>query len=220
MLAAPLLLAASTLLCLAGAESAARWLAACREESFARGGGKPLFNPFRADPSLSYALRPDWAGSLESADFHVAVHTNALAARGRPQDSAKARGQQRLLVLGDSFAFGWGVADDESFPAQLERSWRDAGRRGVRVLVALTGPGPGALSDACAQDPDCLDLSLRLARSRQAECYLPLDGHWSAEGHRRAAQALASWLAERGFPANTSNCRPEATRGGSACPSG
>ena len=50
----------------------------------------------------------------------VEIATNELGLRDRPlEESPPAR--ERLLVLGDSVAFGWGVKVEDTFPRQLER---------------------------------------------------------------------------------------------------
>jgi lysophospholipase L1-like esterase len=85
------------------------------------GSRKWRFNPYRPDGTLGYAHRPDWETVHETADFEVTVRTNALGLRGAPASPAKASGTFRILVLGDSFAFGFGVEDGEAFPAVLER---------------------------------------------------------------------------------------------------
>jgi lysophospholipase L1-like esterase len=54
------------------------------------------------------------------AEFHVDVTHNALGFRGPEVSPAKPPGGIRVLMLGDSFTYGIGVADDESFSARLE----------------------------------------------------------------------------------------------------
>jgi hypothetical protein len=80
---------------------------------------KYRFNPYRPDPVLSYALRENASAVHHETDFQVVVHTNALGLRGGPVSPEKAAGAYRILVIGDSFAFGFGVEDDEALPPQL-----------------------------------------------------------------------------------------------------
>lgn len=86
------------------------------------GSTKWRFNPYRADGVLGYAHRPNWETVHETDEFRVTVHTNDLGLRGAPAAAAKPPGTCRILVLGDSFAFGFGVEDDEAFPAVLARA--------------------------------------------------------------------------------------------------
>jgi lysophospholipase L1-like esterase len=67
----------------------------------------------------------------------VTVRTNALALRGAPASAEKPEGVYRVLVLGDSFAFGFGVEDAEAFPAVLGRALAPPpGRERAEVLNA------------------------------------------------------------------------------------
>lgn len=63
------------------------------------------------------------------------VNTSAARLRGPAFDPAPAPGVKRILSIGDSVTFGWGVGDDESWPAHLERVLRARGHE-VEVLNA------------------------------------------------------------------------------------
>jgi lysophospholipase L1-like esterase len=95
------------------------------------------------DPDLFWALKPNLKGFMvngrigqQPIDFRVS--TNELGLRGPPvPPKGPAR---RILILGDSCAFGVGVRDDETWPAQLEKF--------LAVLAATAGEprdtrGPG-----------------------------------------------------------------------------
>ncbi len=54
-------------------------------------------------------------------DYEVAINTNSAGMRGkREYPLEKPDGVRRILVLGDSFAFGYGVEDEEVVSARLE----------------------------------------------------------------------------------------------------
>jgi hypothetical protein len=54
--------------------------------------------------------------------FDVTVSINPQRFRGRTHTRVNSEtGTIRIAVLGDSFTFGWGANDDETYPAQLER---------------------------------------------------------------------------------------------------
>ncbi|HKE10320.1 MAG TPA: hypothetical protein VKE73_01990 [Myxococcota bacterium] len=99
----------------------------------------PSFNPYRPDGHTGFALRAGADTVHRTDEFSVAVHVNALGLRGPERTAAKPPGTLRILVLGDSFAFGFGVGQDEMFSAELERLLRE---RGLQVEVLSSGvPG-------------------------------------------------------------------------------
>jgi lysophospholipase L1-like esterase len=138
LLANLLVLAVLLALCAAAGEVALR-LAARPNDVSNLGGGrtKPRFNPYRPDGVLGYALRPDWQAVHATDEFEVTVRTNALGLRGAGASAEKPADAYRVLVLGDSFAFGFGVEDAEAFPAVLERALAPPpGRARAEVLNA------------------------------------------------------------------------------------
>jgi len=64
------------------------------------------------------------------------IRINAIGLRG-PEVAAKAAGERRVLVLGDSMVFGIGVEDEETFPARL------AQRLSRSLGVPVTGGNAG-----------------------------------------------------------------------------
>jgi lysophospholipase L1-like esterase len=78
---------------------------------------------FERDPDLGWHLKPGavdfWGGEP--------VRINANGMRGPVRPFAKPAGTQRVLFLGDSVAFGFGVADDSrTVPARAERTLTQA----------------------------------------------------------------------------------------------
>ncbi|MCK4409942.1 MAG: hypothetical protein KAW67_07640 [Candidatus Eisenbacteria sp.] len=91
------------------------------------------------DSALGWVFPPSAQGPYRSGRHPTDVHTNELGIRSRPIDS----GSQsiRVLVLGDSYAFGWGVPEEDAFPRQLESM---IGRRFRSVPVEVINAGlPG-----------------------------------------------------------------------------
>jgi len=90
---------------------------------------QPLHDP---DPKLRWVLRPRQEGFTQDRPMHV----NAAGLRDAEEIPArKPLGELRVLVLGDSFSFGNGVADSDTYSEVLEARLRQRGF-GVRVLNA------------------------------------------------------------------------------------
>lgn len=83
------------------------------------------------DPALTYTLRPGTC-TFANREFRTTVSVNAIGVR---DDDASLVGPE-IIVLGDSLAMGWGVEQDESFPAVLERL---SGRRLLNAAVSSYG---------------------------------------------------------------------------------
>jgi lysophospholipase L1-like esterase len=73
----------------------------------------------RPDRAWVYGLRPGAEVRLEVSG-PVAYRVNADGFRGRVYERPKAPDTFRIVVLGDSLAFGYGVAEGDSFPEALE----------------------------------------------------------------------------------------------------
>ena len=121
------------------------------------------------DPQAVWRIRPHIDVTWRNDEYVEHTRTNALGMRG-PEPAAE-RAQARILAVGDSFTFGVGVNDDESYPAVLAQMLHE---RGVEAEVLNAGvPGYGfdqaqraALSWSAALRPDlvlvgvhCTDLS-------------------------------------------------------------
>lgn len=57
--------------------------------------------------------------------YDFSYSNNSLGFRGSREFGPKKPGELRLLLLGDSFTYGFGVNDDQTFASQLERDLRD-----------------------------------------------------------------------------------------------
>jgi lysophospholipase L1-like esterase len=64
----------------------------------------------------------------------VELRTNADGLRGGPVSSVKPKGTLRVACVGDSLTLGWGVAEEETFCAQIAQALR---RRAARPVEGL-----------------------------------------------------------------------------------
>jgi len=128
-----LLAAAATLIALLLGEAAVRLI---RPQIF------PVHPPgmYVADPNVGYALAPGFQGRLERAEFSAPFSVGPSGLRG--EDGDRDRAALRILALGDSQTFGFGVRDGETYAAVLERLLRERTGRPVEVLNAGV-PGYG-----------------------------------------------------------------------------
>jgi len=69
------------------------------------------------DPDIGWKLIPHTATEDKTTDFTVTYHTNGQGFRGSKDLTPDP--SRRIAFLGDSFTFGIGVADDETFPSLL-----------------------------------------------------------------------------------------------------
>jgi lysophospholipase L1-like esterase len=102
------------------------------------------------------------------------VSLNGRGFRGRELVVPKAGGLTRVVVLGDSIAFGYGVRDEQTFPQILDA--RDNGIEAGNLAVQGYGPGQELLvlrRDGLRVDPDVVVLAVCL-RNDFADAVLPV----------------------------------------------
>lgn len=74
---------------------------------------------YSPDPPGRYRLSPGYRGRIYNrAEYSNEIRINAAGLRG-PELESSSRGSSRVLVVGDSFVFGVGVEDSETFTALL-----------------------------------------------------------------------------------------------------
>lgn len=112
----------TTLLCLVAAET---FLRVCRPQVQDLNSDIGLWMP---DPELGRRLKPGMTGRIRVLHtFDTEVRINSAGLRSsREIHPYPALGRPRVLFLGDSFVFGWGVEETETLPAQLERALKES----------------------------------------------------------------------------------------------
>lgn len=85
---------------------------------------------WKYDPLLGWAHEPGQKGIFQTRQFRTAVQINEKGLRDRPHSYERQNDIGRVLVLGDSFAWGYGVEESERFSQRLEKSL------GVEVINA------------------------------------------------------------------------------------
>jgi lysophospholipase L1-like esterase len=190
---------------------------------------------YRWDRHAVFGLRPDVELSLidplappelrEHTRF--TVRTNSRGYRTPEFADLPEPGRRRVVSLGDSSTFGWGVEQEETYPQCLEqalqRRWQ--GRQETIEVVNLGVPGYSTFQgrvllerEALALAPDVITWSFLGNDGQQtgrsdAEIHLERMG-WRgavlAVLHRSAAyETLAAWIAAAGARAPTSRAGPQ-----------
>ncbi|MES1240537.1 MAG: GDSL-type esterase/lipase family protein [Acidobacteriota bacterium] len=123
---------------------------------------------YQPDAPRRYRIAPGFRGRITNqAEFDTGVETNRAGLRG-PEVGPKPAGGLRLLAVGDSFTFGVGAEQEETWPARLERRMRD-----VQVLNA-GAPGFGVPDEVAWYEahgiglrPDAVVVAVFLANDLQ-----------------------------------------------------
>jgi len=76
--------------------------------------------------------------SSAEGEFEYTAHVNSHGYRGKEFSAEKPEGVTRIMAVGDSFTFGVGAPDDETFAALLEQGLR---KKGFSVEVINAGIG-------------------------------------------------------------------------------
>lgn len=80
-----------------------------------------ISNSYR-DGGIFVPYKPGSEAELLNPEFRVTYRINQFGFRDEPRQLAKKDGVKRVLILGDSFAEGWGVEQDQSFPALVDKA--------------------------------------------------------------------------------------------------
>jgi hypothetical protein len=91
--------------------------------------GFRIFNPQRHrsvrvnvwDRELGLRHIPGAKGCIISPEFDTRISVNSKGLRDREYEYPKSRGTKRILCLGDSFTFGYGVQAEDTYAKVLER---------------------------------------------------------------------------------------------------
>ena len=147
------------------AELALRWLAP-----------QPVFvmssRTYAPDPPGRYGLRAGYRGRMTNrVEFDNEVVISSQGMRGR-ELGAKVPGRPRVLFLGDSFTFGVGVAEHQTFPQRVQSG---LALRGIAIEAVNAGiPGFGTVDEAtwlelhgAMVDPDLIVLAVFLGNDIQ-----------------------------------------------------
>jgi hypothetical protein len=90
--------------------------------------GFVLKDMYLADEDCGFVLAPGFSGRIERDGVVTEFSTNSLGLRG-PEPGPKTGA--RILALGDSFTWGWGVPDDEAWVRAAARALGENAAEGI-----------------------------------------------------------------------------------------
>jgi hypothetical protein len=91
----------------------------------------------RADPLTIWRYRPDLHLTYRTAEFETQIRTNEAGLREGPI-APDAEGVTTVLFIGDSFTFGWGVAEEQRYSEVLVRLLAEQ-QPGTRLRIVNAG---------------------------------------------------------------------------------
>lgn len=163
---------------------------------------------YERDPTRCYALRPSLAYHHATNEFSVDIFTNAQGFRTdsarRPTIVPKPVNTTRVLFLGPSFAFGWGVEYEESYAGLTGRALRhthpsvevvDAGVPAQPMawqLCWLRTAGRALHPDVIVQTVYILPENVESSCTSSAQCPTVRDGRLYTREPRAGRRALAA----------------------------
>jgi hypothetical protein len=105
-------------------------------------GANQITGLFVADPQTVYRNAPGAQIPHRAAEIDTVYRINAQGLRETHEIGPPAAGVTRLLVLGDSFTFGWGVAADATYPHLLSGARAADGSVIESINAGVLGYGP------------------------------------------------------------------------------
>lgn len=133
-----------------------------------------------AVPGLSFELAPNRRGRLKG----IRVRTNSLGMRDAEPLPIESEAVSRIVILGDSYTFGWGVDGDSTYPTVLEKQLNDGLRERPFEVLNLGVSGYNTQDEAVVLEhkgllwrPDLIVLSYVL-NDPETDPIQPLNHHF------------------------------------------
>ena len=99
------------------------------------------------DPHSVWAVKPNLRAKHQTPEYTIDLHTNSqgfrVSAAHEEYQPGRDPSRYRIVLLGPSFAFGWGVKYEDTFAAQLPQHLAQAGFAAGRRIEVISRGVPG-----------------------------------------------------------------------------
>lgn len=146
-----------------------------------------------ADPAVGHEHTPGTAAHLMGSD--VTINSGGL--RDREIAAGKPEGVTRIMMLGDSIVFGWGVAQDKTMSVVLEQDLKNGGFGPAQVINTGVGNYNTAmevayfLKSGALLQPDVVVLNYFINDAEPTPTYAPVP--WYARHFYAYAVSGGAW---------------------------
>ena len=137
----------------------------------------------------------------ESAEFHVEVVISDQGLRDRDFPLTRTEPSTRLVTIGDSFTFGWGVPIEDSWPKVLERRGQLTEESLEVINFGFPGASPNDYSRLITQALDHFQPDIVLVGTLQGDDLIqlmeqePQEVPWTTRARQATFPTLSGWLA-------------------------
>jgi len=145
---------------------------------------------YRLRPEVEIELSDPLAPAEARDATRWSVRTSPQGWRGPPFAAEPAPGARRVVALGDSSTFGWGVEEFEAYPRRLEQALERGAGAGEWEVLNLGVPGYSTLQGRVALEREALPLSPDVI----TWSYVSNDGAMTGESDRAALARREGWL--------------------------
>lgn len=146
---------------------------------------------------------PNTSVAIKTPEFTYTVETNSLGVRDREFTLAK-QAATRIVALGDSFTYGWGVDIENSWPKELERLLQAAGHDAEVLNLGCPGASVDQYADVAEKVLPLLKPDVVLVGVLQGDDLASLT-FTEAAGAAKTGRSVEVWNLAR-------SCLPNLTR--------
>ena len=158
----------------------------------------------RQEPTIGLIFPRNAKYQFRTCEFSFSVETNSLGFRDREFEPGKTA-KTRILTIGDSFTYGWGVEASQTWPKLLEDSLRTSGADVEIANLGQPGASPKTYADIAEKavpllKPDLLVIAVLEGDDLSQMEAVPDYGEQGGRENKRTVRHLLQGFAERLYP--------------------